>query len=65
MLCSGSPSSRLSNAVEGKTSSNLESLNGHASDRSCPILIITTTSGDTGDNNQCGAEKVCTSNPDC
>lgn len=66
MLCPGSPNIRLANAVEEKTSSNLESLSGHVLGRSCPIpVIITTTCGDAGDDNQCGAEKFCTSNPDC
>lgn len=64
MLCPGSPNSHLSNAVEEKTSSNSESLNGRALDKSCPIPIIITTCGDAEDN-QCGAEKFCTSNPDC
>lgn len=64
-MCPGSPNIRLSNAVEEKTSSNLESLNGHALDRLCPIPIITSTYGDAGDDNQCGAEKFCTSHPDC
>ncbi|KAM9543044.1 protein ECT2 isoform 1-T1 [Guaruba guarouba] len=66
VLCPGSPNICLSNAVEEKTSSNLESLSGHVLDKSCHVpVIITTTCGDAGDDNQCGAEKLCTSNPDC
>ncbi|XP_037262852.1 protein ECT2 isoform X3 [Falco rusticolus] len=64
VVCPGSPNIHLSNAVEEKTSSNLESLNGHALDRLCRIPIITITCGDAGDN-QYGAEKYCASNPDC
>ncbi|XP_050164042.1 protein ECT2 isoform X3 [Myiozetetes cayanensis] len=64
VLCPGSPNIHLSNAAQEKTSSNLESLNGHALDRPCPIPIITTTCADAGDNNQYGAEKFCTSDPD-
>uniref|UniRef100_A0A8C4U8A6 Epithelial cell transforming 2 n=1 Tax=Falco tinnunculus TaxID=100819 RepID=A0A8C4U8A6_FALTI len=64
VVCPGSPNTHLSNAVEEKTSSNLESLNGHALDRLCRIPIITITCGDAGDN-QYGAEKYCASNPDC
>ncbi|XP_056214690.1 protein ECT2 isoform X2 [Falco biarmicus] len=64
VVCPGSPNIHLSNAVEEKTSSNLESLNGHALDSLCRIPIITITCGDAGDN-QYGAEKYCASNPDC
>ncbi|KAJ7401381.1 hypothetical protein BTVI_96708 [Pitangus sulphuratus] len=64
VLCPGSPNIHLSNAAQEKTSSNSESLNGHALDRPCPIPIITTTCADAGDNNQYGAEKFCTSDPD-
>lgn len=65
MLCPGSPNIHLSKAVEEKNSSNLESLDGRASDSSCPLPIITATCGDAGDDNHCGAEKFCASNPDC
>ncbi|XP_040469085.1 protein ECT2 isoform X1 [Falco naumanni] len=64
VVCPGSPNTHLSNAVEEKTSSNLESLNGHALDRLCRIPIITITCGDAADN-QYGAEKYRASNPDC
>lgn len=64
MLCPGSPNTRLSNAVEEKTSSNSESLASHTLDRLRPIPVITITC-DVGDSNQCGAEKFHTSNPDC
>lgn len=65
MLCPSSSNIHLSNVVEEKTSSILESLNGRALDRSCPISIIITTCDDAADNNQCGAEKFRASNPDC
>ncbi|XP_058277910.1 protein ECT2 isoform X3 [Hirundo rustica] len=62
VLCPGSPNTHLSNAVETKASSNLESLNHHALDRPCAFPVI--TCADAGDDNQRGAGKFCASDPD-
>uniref|UniRef100_A0A674HAW7 Epithelial cell transforming 2 n=1 Tax=Taeniopygia guttata TaxID=59729 RepID=A0A674HAW7_TAEGU len=64
VLCPGSPNTHLSNAVEAKASSSLESLNGHALDRPCAFAVITATCADAGDDNQHGAGKFCASDPD-
>lgn len=55
MLCPGSPNTHLSNAVEAKASSNLESLNHHALDRPCAFPVI--ACADAGDDDQRGAGK--------
>ncbi|XP_068056403.1 protein ECT2 isoform X2 [Anomalospiza imberbis] len=64
VLCPGSPNTHLSNAVEAKASSNLESLNGHALERPCAFPVITATCADAGDDNQRDAGKFCASDPD-
>ncbi|XP_036245096.1 protein ECT2 isoform X3 [Molothrus ater] len=64
VLCPGSPNTHLPNALEAKASSNLERLNGHASDRPCAFPVVTATCADAGADNQGGAGKFCASDPD-
>ncbi|XP_038002399.1 protein ECT2 isoform X3 [Motacilla alba alba] len=64
VLCPGSPNTHLPNAVEAKASSNLESLNGRALDRPCAYPVVIATCADAGGDNQRGAGKFCSSDPD-